>query len=99
MAKKRDSSNLRGRHAEMEITSYAKKHNVGKLMMRAGESDVYVVDSEMKGIGYAYEDGYMAIVCPGGYIKMPIDTMRIMVTELDGIIGDVEDLRRMWAQV
>lgn len=82
----------------MEITKYKTRHHVESLMMRACDNDVYAVDSEMNGMGYAYDDGYMAIVCPLGYVKMPIDTMRIMVSELTGIISDVDDLRRMRTQ-
>ena len=87
------------RHSGMKVTSYTERRHVEDLMLKACDNNVYAVDSEMMGMGYAYDDGHIAIVCPNGYVKMPIDNMRIMISELFAIIDDVEDLKRMGAQV
>lgn len=99
MGTKRNSENMSKRKAKIHVTGYARKQAVEDMMLRACCNDVYAVDSIMAGVGYAYEDGCIAIVSTNGYVKMPIESARIMASELLDIVEDIKDLRRMGAQV
>lgn len=85
---------MTAKSARCIIEGYGKQRHIQDMLLKACDTDVYAIDSNMTGIGYAYEDGYIAIISTTGWMKMPIDCCKVMAKELLGIIEDIEDIRK-----
>lgn len=79
--------------------SLPSKIGVGYMLTRAENIGMYAVESEKRGVGYVFgSDGgsdEIAIITAQGYIRMDVQSARKMIQELEGILDDVDDLRRM----
>lgn len=80
--------------ARCTIEGYGRQRHIQDLLNKACENDVYAIDSNMSGIGYAYEDGYIAIISTTGWMKMPIASCEVMAKELQDIIEDIKDIKK-----
>ena len=80
--------------ARCQIKAYSKTQHLQDMLLKACEANVYAIDSNMTGLGYAYDDGCMAIISTTGWMKMPIECCKAMAKELLEIIADVEDIKK-----
>lgn len=71
------------------------KTGVGSFLTRAERIGAYTVASERKGLGYIVAPGEISIVTAHGYIRMDLESAKRLIDELNGIIADIADLRRM----
>lgn len=85
---------MTAKSARCIIEGYGKQRHIQDMLLKACDTDVYAIDSNMTGIGYAYEDGYIAIISTTGWMKMPIASCEVMADELKGIIEDIKDIRK-----
>lgn len=80
--------------ARLQIKGFSKPMHLPDVLMKAEEVGVYAIASEMTGIGYAYEDGWISMAAPSGYMKMPVQACKVMCEELLGIIEEIEDIKK-----
>lgn len=79
-----------------KVTSH---NGVGHIMTKADNFGAYTVESEKRGVGYVFDTGEIAIVTSQGYIRMDEESACKMIEELQGVLEDVKDLRRMGVAV
>lgn len=83
---------MRGRKANITITE--ENHPIEFLLLKAEQRNLYVVQSQIGGVGYIYDDGHMAIATSNGHIRMDTEKAEKMAEEILGILKDIERAER-----
>ena len=71
------------------------KNGIEGLLIKADTIGAYTVASDKRGVGYIFATDEIAIVTAHGYIRMDLESAKRLIDELNGIIADIADLRRM----
>lgn len=81
-------------NATLKIYEYPKDKGMDALAKKAEYHDIYTVQSMLIGVCYFCADGEIAISNTKGYVRMSEKTAQRLVSELSGIISDLEYLHR-----
>ena len=65
------------------------------LITQAEALDLYTIESEMNGIGYALDKGKMAVITKDGYIMATYKQMEKFAKELNLIMKEAKELANL----
>ena len=75
----------------LEIIQYTKDKNVACMATKASNDGMYTVDSMVGTLHYFFDDKYVTLATPNGYIRLTIERAETIAEELAEIIPMVRD--------
>lgn len=72
------------------VTIKEKKINTETMLKKAENINIYAVDSMVAGVGFVVDDGEIAMVTAGGYMRLNLEKAVTVAKEIIGIAEDIE---------